>query len=346
MNATKSIPVMEEIGSSSAARLSVVIVTWNAKQYTEECLHSLENQKTSVSPEIIVVDNASSDGTDQLVREQFPQVELIQTGQNLGFAKGNNIGVRKSTGDYIFLINSDVNVPPGCLKQMAEFMEQHPDIGVLGPQMLGPKGEVRRSAMRFPTLWNSFCRALALDSVFKGSKLFGGYLMRDFQHDRQADVEVLNGWFWMVRRTALAQAGLLDESFFMYGEDMDWCRRFHQAGWRVVFYPEAKAVHYGGASSANAPVRFYIEKQRANLHYFAKNHGWAAAVLYWAILLLQESLRVPAYALRYVLFKSHRIDSGFKLRRSIAGLGWLVGIRAKSQTISGGTRPAPAGNPR
>lgn len=307
--------------------LSLVIVAWNAKKYVWECLTSLlQATKDHVSSEIIVVDNDSSDGTPQLVSESFPLVKLIRNNNNLGFAKAMNIGIKEANGEFIYLINSDVVVPEDSLEKMLCYMQENQDIGLLAPKMRGPDGTVQRSTMRFPTVWSTFCQAVALDSLFSGSKVFGGFLMRDFGHDRTMDVDVLNGWFWMLRRSALDQVGLLDERFFIYGEDIDWCRRFHLAGWRVVFYHEASAVHYGGASSARAPIRFYIEMQRANLQYWEKHYGWLAT---WGFLLnswLHHLIRVIGYGTLCILDRSRRDEAVFKVKRSLASLLWLSGL--------------------
>jgi GT2 family glycosyltransferase len=302
-------------------------VSWNARRYVEECLQSLEAQDISRRLEIIVVDNASTDGSPAMIRQCFPKVTVVQNDQNVGFARANNIGIQRTTGRYIFLINSDVNVSPDCLRQVLEYMEQNRAVGLLGPRMLSPDGKTARSCMRFPTLWNSLCRALALDTLFSKSRWFGGFLMRDFEHDRTADVEVLNGWFWSVRREALERVGLLDERFFIYGEDIDWCRRFQQAGWRVVFYPHATALHYGGASSSNAPVRFSIEMERANLQYWKKHHGGAAWLTYAGILLLHHVLRVAGYVFIYALQRARRSQATFKIRKSLACARWLVSFQ-------------------
>jgi len=302
---------------------SVIIVTWNAKRYVEECLCSLR-ENVEVPIEIIVVDNASFDGTAELVRDRFPEACLIEATENLGFAKGNNLGIAHSRGKYLFLVNSDVKVPPGCVSKLICCMEANPSVGMLGPQMLGPDGKVRRSIMRRPVLWSLFCRALALDSIFRGRRWTGGFLMSDFGHDRTCDVEVLNGWFWVVRREALEQVGLLDDRFFMYGEDMDWSYRFRKAGWRLVFYAEAGAIHYGGASSAAAPVRFYIEMQRANFQYWRKHHGWLSFLAYYCITILHEVVRIAGHAGIYLLKPGARRDAAYKVRRSSATLRWLI----------------------
>lgn len=308
--------------------LSIVIVTWNAKKYARECLTSLRQQCADLGAEIIVVDNASSDGTPELIREEFPEVRLIEAGANLGFAKGNNVGIRNSRGKYLALVNSDVNVPNGCLAAMLEKMEQESTIGVLGPRMRIPDGRVGRSYMRFPTVWNWFCRALALDSLFRNAGLFGGFLMTDFDNTRTADVDVLNGWFWMVRREALDKVDLLDERFFMYGEDIDWCRRFHQEGWRVVYFAGAEALHYGGASSSNAPVRFYIEMQRANIDYYRKtceNRLRRAAFI--SVTWLHHAIRFLGYTAVFLLKQSQRSEAAFKMKRSKACMLWLMGFK-------------------
>jgi GT2 family glycosyltransferase len=305
--------------------VSVIIVSWNAKGFLLECLDSLEAQKKDgLSLETIVVDNASSDGTPEEVAKQFPDVRLIQSGANLGFAKANNIGIRQATGKYLCLINSDVVVHPGCLRKIFDYMEANPTVGILGPRTVGSKGKTQRSCMRFPSLWNQFCRALALDTLFPKSRLFGGFLMRDFAHDRTRDVDILNGCFWMARQEAVDQVGLLDERFFMYGEDMDWCRRFRQAGWRAVFYAGASAIHYGGGSSANAPARFHVEQRRANLQYWWKHHGRLAAYTYSWIVGIEELARALGYGLLFLSRKSRRVEASFKVKRSLACIRSLI----------------------
>ena len=312
--------------------LSIVIVSWNAKKYLEECLGSLRALDADLSVEILVVDNASTDGTPEMIRNQFPHVRLIETGANLGFARANNVGIKLGSGKYVCLINSDVNVPPDCLPKMYRYMEQQPAIGLLGPKMLGPDGRTRRSGMRFPTIWNTFLRALAVDSLFKGSGIFGGLLMADFQFDQIKDMDVLNGWFWMARREALDQVGLLDERFFIYGEDIDWCKRFHLAGWRVVFCPEAEAVHYGGASSSNAPLRFFIEMQRANLQYWEKYHGRISRFFYVLAVWLNHVIRATGWGFVYLAQRSSRTRALVKVKQNLACMHWLLGLRTIKET--------------
>lgn len=306
--------------------LSIVIVTWNGKKVVDQCLDSLAHRAHDPTKEVIVVDNASTDGTLEMIREQYPHVKLIANSANLGFAKANNIGIEQSKGRYISLVNSDVVVPEGCIEKAIDYMERNPAIGMLGPKMRLPDGTIGQSCMGFPTLWNWFCRALALDHLPAARKVFGGFLRTDFQYDRVEDVDVLTGWFWMIRREALDQVGPLDERYFMYAEDIDWCKRFHQARWRVVFYPDAEAIHCTAASSKLAPVRFYIEMHRANMQYFRKYHGWLDRVGFWLVTLLQEAFRVGAYGVVYFLHDSRREEAIFKIKRSAACLCWMMGL--------------------
>lgn len=313
--------------------LSIIIVSWNAKKLLFECLDSLASQHSGLSIETIVVDNGSTDGTPEAVARRYPNVRLIQNGANLGFAKANNIGIRQATGKYLCLINSDVVVHPECLRTLFSYMEANPRVGILGPRIVGSNGKRQRSCMRFPSLWNQFCRALALDTFFP-SRIFGGFLMKDFSHDNTRDVDIVNGCFWMTRRKAVAQIGLLDERFFMYGEDMDWCRRFRQAGWRAVFFAGASATHYGGGSSANAPARFHVEQRRANLQYWWKHQGRLAAYAYLGIIGFEELLRALGYGFLFLVRRSRRVEARFKVKRSLDCIRSLI----TRKLASAGTR--------
>lgn len=306
--------------------ISVVIVSWNAAKHLKSCLESVREEARrypQLSSEAIVVDNASSDGSADIVATRFPEFKLVRNDRNLGFARANNIGILMSSGKYLFLINSDVVLSPDCFRNIHRYLEAYPEIGIMGPQIITEQGAVQRSCMGFPTAWNIFCRALALDALFPRSALLGGYLMTYWPHNTTRKVDVINGCFWAVRRSALETVGLLDETFFMYGEDMDWCRRFRQAGWPAVFYPGARAVHYGGASSSQAPVRFYIEKQKANLGYWRKHHGPHGEALALALMVLHESLRYGAGKIAGLLPGRNK---SFNVERSKAALKWLIGL--------------------
>jgi GT2 family glycosyltransferase len=311
------------------ARVSVVIVVWNAKKYVLECLASLREHCGEACPEIIVVDNASTDGTPELVAELYPEVKLIRNAENLGFAKANNIGIAQTSGEYVCLVNSDVKFLDNCISPMVEYLSKNPAVAVVGPKMLAPDGRVWRSTMRFPTIWNHFSRALGLDIAFKGSRWFGGLLMSDFDHRSTTPVEVLNGWFMVVRRSAMERVGLLDPQFFMYGEDVDWCYRFRQAGEGVVFFAEAGAIHHGGASSSHAPLRFYLELYRATWQYWRKHHGMLAQLGFLAAFSVHHAIRLLGSGFIYLCLPSQRPNTATKFKRSLACLQWVGAARFK-----------------
>ena len=310
-------------------KISIIIVSWNAKKYVQECLDSLKAYAQSPEAEIILVDNASSDGTPELVLKSYPGVTLIQNQENFGFAKANNIGIRRSTGEYVYLINSDVRVFEGCIEKMLAYMEANPRIGLLGPRMLGADGKCYRSYMGAPTLWRMACRAMALDALFPRSKFLSGFMMQYFDADRIVDVDILNGWFWVTRREALNQVGLLDEKLFMYGDDLDWSKRFHDAGWKVVYFPEAESLHYGGASSARAPIKFSVEMQRANFQYWQKHYSRASQFVYLAIVWTHQAIRLGGYSLLWLAKGSEHSEVAFKAKRSLACMRWVMGVEDK-----------------
>ena len=309
--------------------VSVVIVVWNAKKYVLECLGSLREHCAKSCSEIIVVDNASTDGTPEMIEELYPEFKLIRNRENLGFAKANNIGIAASSGEYVCLVNSDVKFTSDCISALLQYLDENPGVGMVGPKMFTSVGEVARSTMRFPTIWNYFSRALGLDVAFKGSRWFGGLLMSDFDHRTTTPVEVLNGWFVVVRRSAMDRVGLLDPQFFMYGEDVDWCYRFHRAGEGVVFFAEAGAIHYGGGSSSHAPLRFYLELYRATWQYWRKHHGAVAQLGFLLAFAVHHSIRLLGSAFIYLFLPSQRTSTVAKFKRSLACLQWVGAAKFK-----------------
>jgi GT2 family glycosyltransferase len=285
--------------------ISVVIVGWNAKHYLELCLGSLAEAPPRRSMEILVVDNASADGSAEMIETRFPHVKLIRSAENLGFAKGNNVAIRQCQGRYIALVNPDVLVFPGCLDALADFLDQHPKVGNVGPRVLNPDLTMQSTCRRFPALWNNFCSAAGLASAFKRSRFFAGEHMFYFLHDRTLAVDVLVGCFSMIRRETFDAVGLLDEDLFMYGDDVDWCRRCWNAGWEVVFYPGARAIHDRGKITAPYPVRFAVAQQRSVIHYWKKHHS-AFGVLGIRGIMLSHHLLRYAFAVVSGLAHSQR----------------------------------------
>lgn len=304
--------------------ISFIIVSWNAKTFLLSCLESIVRTVHDVKYEIIVVDNASDDGSPEAVEMHFPQARVYKLENNLGFAAGNNRGIARSHGRWLCLINSDVELLPHCVEGLAHLMVNSPDIGLVAPRILNPDHTLQRSCRRFPSLWHSFCSALGLSAIVPNSEFFGGTLMRWWPHDIQRDVDVVSGCFWFVCRDAFASIGGLDEDFFMYGEDIDWCRRLHTRGWRVVFAPVGEAIHYGGASSRNQPLRFFIAQQDAELRYWFKHHGAFATLIRAGIMLLHQCTRMAARVAIYPVVQKSRDEQRFKMARSAACIRWLM----------------------
>lgn len=296
--------------------VSFIIVSWNGREYLRQCLSSISsNGGAGIAAEIIVIDNASTDGSPEMVAEFFPGVVLVRLQENLGFAKGNNIGIARARGRYLALVNSDVELRKGCMETLVQFMDTRPKVGLVGPRILNADGSLQSSCRRFPRLWRVACRTLALDDIFPR--------LTHPAHE-SGPVDVLSGCFWFARKAAIDEVGNLDERFFMYSEDVDWCRRFRDAGWGVQYVPQAEAVHYGGASSRNAPVRFYIEMYRAQLQYQRKHGGPLAALAFGALVFLHQAIRWAGQSLVAAVRPAARTDAAYKARRSLACMKWLL----------------------
>ena len=277
--------------SSNTVDISVVIVGWNAQHYLDLCLESLVKAPPRRTMEVFVVDNGSTDGSVEMIETKYPWVKLIKSRENLGFSRGNNVAIRQCQGRYIALVNPDVIVLPGCLDALADFLDQNPKVGNVGPRVFNPDMTQQSTCRRFPNLWNNLCDASGLATAFKGSQRFAGEHMFYFGHDRTMTVDVLVGCFSMVRREAFETVGLLDENLFMYGDDIDWCRRCWNAGWQVVFFPGARAIHDRGKITAPYPVRFAVAQQKSVLYYWSKHHSVFGVLGIRAIMLFHLLLR-------------------------------------------------------
>jgi GT2 family glycosyltransferase len=302
---------------STPIDVSVVIVGWNARHYLELCLESLSKAPPRRSMEVLVVDNASTDGSVEMIESKFPWVKLTKSSENLGFAKGNNVAIRQCQGRYIALVNPDVIVFPGCLDALADFLDENPKVGNVGPRVFNPDMSIQSTCRRFPTLWNNFCSATGLSARFKNSRFFAEEQMSYFPHDRTLAVDVLMGCFSMIRREAFDAVGLLDEGLFMYSDDVDWCRRARNAGWQVVFYPGGQAIHDRGKITAPYPVRFAVAQQRSVLHYWTKHHSFLGVLGIRSTMLLRHVLRYTFAVLSDLSRPQRRAQSD--VRKKVSG---------------------------
>lgn len=310
MNDSELSPISEHEASATyrplAVDISVVIVNWNTRDLLLDCVSSLMEQTRVSTLEIIVVDNASLDNSIEALVERFPAVISIRNQDNLGFSKANNQGLRIARGRYLCLVNSDVKALDGVLDKLRAFMEDHPEVGAVAPRTVGGDLKLRENCREYPTIRNAFCQAVFLDQLFPSVRAFRGRDLRDYDYATTQEIEVLSGCFLMVRRVVIEMVGMLDERFFIYSEDVDWCKRIRAGGWKVVFLPSAEAIHYAGSSSTVERVLFNREMMKANLQYWRKHHGRAATLLFWSIQILGTALRAVGWSVLILIRLDHR----------------------------------------
>jgi hypothetical protein len=259
-----------------APSLSIILLSWNVRDLLRACLKSLPLAEAQT--EIIVVEAASADGSADMVRGEFPSVKLITSDENLGYTRGNNLGLRAATGRYLLILNPDTEVLAETLGRMLAYMDAHPRVGVLGPQLIFPDGSLQSTRRRFPSLLTGFLESTWAQPLAPRA-LLDHYYARDLADNAIAEVDWVVGAALLVRREAYAQVGRLDEEFFMYSEELDWCKRIKAAGWQVVYFPEARIIHHEARSSAQVPAATHIRFNTSKVHYFRKYHGALAAEL-------------------------------------------------------------------
>ena len=265
--------------------LSIIIVSWNVADLLRDCLRSIDENRGDLDLEVIVVDSASSDNSVAMVQNEFPWVNLLACDENVGFPHGNNLGLERANGRYILLLNPDTVVLDDALSKMMAYMAENPEVGVLGCQLLNGDGTVQSSRRRFPTKTTAFFESTWLETVAPKS-IHEAYYAQDLPDDAINDVDWVMGACMFVPRQVVAEVGGMDEAYFMYSEELDWCRRIKDSGWRVVYFPEAHIIHYIGQSSDQAVVARHINFQQAKLRYFRKYNGRFFAILLRLFLLL------------------------------------------------------------
>jgi GT2 family glycosyltransferase len=299
--------------------LSIIIVNWNTKDLLTQCIKSIISDTTQFDTEIIVVDNASHDGSQEAIRNIFPFVNLICNESNLGFAKANNIGLKISKGDYICLINTDVEILPGCIGAMMKYIKKNTKIGLLGPETFeGDRKTIQMNFKKEETLLRALARTIWLDNLFPNIGLYTKNITQQ--------VDVISGCFWMVGRKAFKEVGYLDESFFFYGEDKDWCKRFKKLKWEIVHYTGAKIIHYGNKSSSIAPYKYHLLLEKAYLQYWKKYHGTISYMFFYFLRIIFQLLRLISYSLLVLITLNSGNKNKYKMLRSFYCLCWLFRI--------------------
>jgi GT2 family glycosyltransferase len=286
--------------SPASPDLSVIIVSWNTQGLLRDCLESLFQSGATSRLEVFVVDNHSQDGSPDMVEAVFPEVRLIRNGRNAGFAAANNQAIRLATGRHVLLLNSDTLVHSGVIDASIDYMDANPQVGAMGCRVLNGDGSVQTTCSQFPTLSNLLLLTSGLFRV-PGLGFARRYRMDDWQRDDERDVDVVSGCYLMVRGNALVTVGLLDEDFFFFGEETDWCRRFRAHGYAVRFAPVGTITHFGGGSSKSLNSRRDLMLSEATVRLHRKHGGLIPAAAAWTILLIFNTSRFAFWSVKGVL---------------------------------------------
>ena len=306
--------------------VGVAIVSYNTRELLRACLESL--RACTLPLRVVVVDNASRDGSPAMVRESFPEVELIESASNLGFAGGTNRALRAllegaAPGDrppaYLLMLNSDTVVQPGAIEALAAFLEAHPRVGAVGPRLLNPDGSTQAAAFRFPTLAMTALDLFPPGEVLPG-RLYGSWWHGRYPQERGDEPFPIDhplGACIMTRPEVLAQVGLLDEGYFMYAEEVDWCLRVRRAGWAIWQVPQARVTHVGGASTSQVRARMLVALYASRLRFFRLHYGVAAA--------RRHARLITAGALRWTLLAWRDYARGRIGREELRARLWAYG---------------------
>ncbi|MBN1116262.1 MAG: glycosyltransferase [Bacteroidales bacterium] len=285
--------------------LSIVIVNYNVKHFLEQCLHSVEKAKENLETEVFVVDNNSVDGSCQMVEEKFPWVKLIANKENLGFSKANNQAIRMSKGRYVLLLNPDTFVQEDTLQKCVQFADNNEDLGGLGVKMIDGKGNFLPESKRaLPTPAVAFYKIFGLSSLFPKSKIFGKYHLGYLNRDEVHKVEILAGAFMMLRKSLLDKIGLLDETFFMYGEDIDLSYRIVKAGYQNYYFPDSPIIHYKGESTKKGSINYVMVFYKAMIIFAQKHFSANNAKLYSLLINIAIYLRATFGIMRRVFYST------------------------------------------
>ncbi|MBF8247817.1 MAG: putative glycosyltransferase [Bacteroidetes bacterium] len=253
-------------------QLSIIIVNYNVRDFLHHALISLRKATKGIRSEIIVVDNASDDGSTEMLRKRFPNVTLIASKQNLGFARANNLALKRARGAFLLLINPDTVVQEDTLRAMLEFFKNTPEAGLAGCKILNPDGTFQLACRRsFPTPWVAFTKIFGLSKLFPRSSWFGKYNLTYLSPEETYEVDAVSGSFMMLLKEVFEKVGGLDEEFFMYGEDLDWCYRIQQSGWKIYYAPLTQIIHYKGESTRRSSLD-EIQTFYDAMHRFVKKH--------------------------------------------------------------------------
>ena len=299
--------------------LSIVIINWNTREMLRDCLETVFTSLGDFPAEVIVVDNASEDGSADMVSEDFPRVRLIRNERNMGFAAANNQGFEIANGRHVLLLNSDTLVHGDVLAQSVKWLDAHPEAAAMGCRVLNTDGSVQRTCSMYPSLLNQF---LLTSGLWKLSwpTIFGRGQMANWGRDDEREVEVISGCYLLVRRSVIAEIGDLDEDFFFFGEETDWCRRMSDAGWKLVFAPVGEITHHGSVSAWKLNYRRDLLLTTAKVLLHKKHNGTVSALLVWFNAVLFNGSRAVLWTVKGI-FDARARPRAQHFRQVVAHLG-------------------------
>lgn len=291
--------------------LSIVVISFNTVSVLRNCLNSVFGHCKRLNIEVFVVDNASIDGSPTMVEQEFPEVRLVRNEHNRGFAAANNQAMEESTGRHVLLLNSDTVVLGDVLRDSVAYLDEHPDVAAMGCRVLNSDYSLQLSCTQVPGLLNLFLLTSGL-SRLPWPRWLGRYQMRHWDHEGERDVSVISGCYLMARREAINSVGLLDDDFFFFGEETDWCTRFRKAGWRVVYAPVGEIIHYGSASAVSLGHRRDMLLTSGLVRYHKKHSGAFVASLVWLMLLLFNVSRLALWSFAVVLLRDDHATQRYR----------------------------------
>ncbi len=300
--------------------VSIIIVNWNTKKLLRDCLASVYEQAGDVDYEVIVIDNASTDGSAEMVKRDFQRAVLIENRENRGFAAANNQGMIVAKGRYVLLLNSDTVVLDSAIAGTVRFADEHPQAAVVGCQVLNPDGTLQPTCFMFPSVLNMLLSATYLYKLFPKSRFFGRERMTWWDRTDVRQVDVVTGCFMLVRREAIDRVGMMDERFFMYAEETDWCYRFRKNGWEVLYAPVGRIIHFGGQSASQKPVAMIVQLRLSILQFIKKHRGWPAHLAARFLVALFFAVRLPAWFVVFFSRPAQRREAAVKVQAYSAGI--------------------------
>lgn len=313
--------------------VSVCIVNWNTEELIINCITSLQKKTSGVSYEIIIVDNNSSDGSVEMVRQRFPYCKLIASNKNNGFSKGNNLGFREANGKYILFLNPDTILSTNALLGMFQFMESSPETGAVGCKLLNQDGSIQFTCARtFPTLRNQFCYMMLLNRIFPRSKIFSTIEMGYWNHKDSRYIDCVSGACLFARKLIIEEMKGFDERIFMYAEEVDLCYRIIKKGWKIYYLATEEIYHLEGQSSKKRAQKYFstLAQRESNRYYFLKHFGKLYAWVYTLIVLFGSFLRLIVMLASIFDFRKNRLriqDKKYIFVKYFSLLLWSMGLK-------------------